>query len=64
MNNHFGIFLVLINMTSRFIAGVVTGIYISTKYNFKPYVGLIEDKIKELHKELGKGLLLDIIRQK
>jgi hypothetical protein len=52
-----GIFLTFVylltnDMTSKFIAGVITGIFVSTKYDFKPYVSLIEDKISSLQKEL------------
>lgn len=39
-------------MGSKFFAGVFTGIYISSKYDFKPYVKIIEDKIYNLQKEL------------
>lgn len=46
------ILLLINNMTSKFIIGFVTGIFVSTKYDFKPYVILIEDKIISLHKEL------------
>jgi hypothetical protein len=49
----FGIIFLLVNdMTSKFIAGFLTGIFVSTKYDFKPYVSLIEDKIISLQKEL------------
>ena len=46
------IFLFINDMTSKFIVGFVTGIFVSTKYDFKPYVVLIEDKISSIHKEL------------
>lgn len=39
-------------MASKFLAGFVTGIFVSTKYDFKPYVSLVEDKLNSLHKEL------------
>ena len=49
----FGIIYLLTNeMTSKFIVGFVTGIFVSTKYDFKPYVSLIEDKIITLQREL------------
>lgn len=40
------------DMTTKFLAGFITGIFVSTKYDFKPYVNLIEDKLTNLHKEL------------
>lgn len=46
------VFLLINDMTFKFIAGFVTGIFISTKYDFKPYVSLVEDKIINLQKEL------------
>jgi len=46
------IFLLTNDMTSKFIVGFITGIFVSTKYDFKPYVSLIEDKITGLQKEL------------
>ncbi len=46
------IFLLTNDMTSKFIGGFATGIFVSTKYDFKPYVSLIEDKIISLQKEL------------
>jgi hypothetical protein len=46
------VLLITNDMTSKFIAGFVTGIFVSTKYDFKPYVSLIEDKISSLQKEL------------
>jgi len=46
------IYLLSNDMTSKFIAGFITGIFVSTKYDFKPYVSLIEDKISSLQKEL------------
>ncbi len=50
------IFLLTNDMSSKFIAGFITGIFISTKYDFKPYVILIEDKILDLQKDLQKEL--------
>ena len=48
-----GVISLLANdMTSKFIAGFITGIIVSTKYDFKPYVNLIEEKIINLQKEL------------
>jgi len=46
------VYLLINDMTSKFIAGFVTGIFVSTKYDFKPYVNLVEDKIISLQKEL------------
>jgi hypothetical protein len=46
------IFLLTNDMTSKYIIGFITGVFISTKYNFKPYINLIEDKIINLQKEL------------
>jgi hypothetical protein len=46
------LFFLTNDMASKFIAGFITGIFISTKYDFKPYVRLIEEKMIGLHKEL------------
>jgi hypothetical protein len=46
------IFLLINDMTSKFIAGFITGVFISSKYDFKPYVSLIENKIINLQKEI------------
>jgi len=47
-------------MTLKFMAGFLSGIYVSTKYDFKPYINIIENKVqilrKELEKEFGKEL--------
>lgn len=38
------------NMTSKFIIGFATGVFLSTKYDFKPYILLIEEKIMSIEK--------------
>lgn len=48
------IYLFTNEMTSKFVAGFITGIYLGTKYNFEPYVNLVETKIISLQKELEK----------
>ena len=47
-----GIFVLTSDMTSKFMAGFITGIFISTKYDFKPYVSLVEDKIVSFQREV------------
>jgi len=39
-------------MSFKFLFGFITGIYLGTKYDFKPHVKFTEDKIREFHKEL------------
>lgn len=46
------VFLLINDITSKFIIGFIAGIFVSTKYDFKPYVSLIEDKVTSFQKEL------------
>ena len=60
MNTHtdlakLGIFIsavfFLTNDMTKFLVGFVSGIYVSTKYDFKPYITLVEEKVIQLKKE-------------
>lgn len=59
-NNHnnnytyiIGIFIIYsLTNDMNFILGFATGLLVSTKYDIKPYVKLVEDKIMNLQKEL------------
>jgi hypothetical protein len=49
------IYLITNEITSKFMIGLVTGIYISTKYDMKPYVDTIETKLISFKNELEKS---------
>jgi len=42
-----GYFIFYSLTSSTFVVGIMTGIYISTKYDCKPYVILVENYIQE-----------------
>jgi len=47
--------LLLNDMTSKFVAGFLAGIYFSTKYDCKPYVNSIEIKLNNILKDIEKN---------
>ncbi len=49
-------FIFLLVNDMKFIVGVIVGIFVSTKYNFVPYVNLIEMKLINFRNQLKKEL--------
>jgi hypothetical protein len=43
-----GVCLIIVMSDIKFMTGLAAGIYVSSKYDFNPYIMLVENKIKSI----------------